>query len=81
MFNHAYLPGLINRDDDKFGALPESVMWKKDGGWGPLLPFEQWPEHARLKVGICLRLIARGFFAGSAGFFAGAGVTRGVCQV
>ena len=48
MFNHAYLPGVINRADDVYGALPESKMWKKDGGWGPLLPFDQWPEHERL---------------------------------
>lgn len=48
MFNHAYLPGVINRADDVHGALPESKMWKKDGGWGPLLPFAQWPEYARL---------------------------------
>jgi hypothetical protein len=52
MFNHAYLPGVINRGDDVYGALPESKMWKKDGGWGPLLPFEQWPEHARLKAAL-----------------------------
>jgi hypothetical protein len=52
MFNHAYLPGVINRADDQYGALPESKMWKKDGGWGPLLPFEQWPEHARLKAAL-----------------------------
>ncbi|KAI8472826.1 MAG: hypothetical protein J3K34DRAFT_519379 [Monoraphidium minutum] len=48
MFNHAYLPGVINRGDDVYGALPEGKFWKKDGGWGPLLPFEQWPEHKRL---------------------------------
>jgi hypothetical protein len=50
MFNHAYLPGVINRDDDVYGALPQSKMWKKDGGWGPLKAFEQWPEYARLKA-------------------------------
>jgi len=49
MFNHAYLPGVINRDDDKYGALPESKMWKKDGGWGPLKPLEEWQESHRLQ--------------------------------
>lgn len=48
MFNHAYLPGVINRADDVYGAIPEGKFWKKDGGWGPLLPFAQWPEHERL---------------------------------
>ncbi|KIZ04437.1 hypothetical protein MNEG_3525 [Monoraphidium neglectum] len=48
MFNHAYLPGVINRGDDVYGAIPEGKFWKKDGGWGPLLPFDQWPEHERL---------------------------------
>ena len=48
MFNHAYLPGIINRADDVYGAIPEGKFWKKDGGFGALLPFEQWPEHARL---------------------------------
>jgi hypothetical protein len=32
MFNHAYLPGVINRKDDVYGAIPESKFWKKDGG-------------------------------------------------
>jgi hypothetical protein len=32
MFNHAYLPGVINREDDVYGALPQSKFWKKDGG-------------------------------------------------
>ena len=49
MFNHAYLPGVINRGDDEFGAIPQGKFWKKDGGWGPLLPFKQWPEHKRLQ--------------------------------
>jgi len=48
MFNHAYLPGVVNRDDDVYGAIPESKFWKKDGGWGPLKPFEEWPEYERL---------------------------------
>ncbi|GBF92700.1 hypothetical protein Rsub_05069 [Raphidocelis subcapitata] len=50
MFNHAYLPGVINRAEDVYGALPQSKMWKLDGGWGALKPFEQWPEYARLKA-------------------------------
>lgn len=49
MFNHALLPGVINRNEDKYGALPQSKFWKLDGGYGPLKPFEQWPEHDRLK--------------------------------
>ena len=47
--NHAYVAGVVNRGDDVFAALPPSAMARKDGGWGPLLPFAQWPEHARLQ--------------------------------
>ena len=29
MFNHAYVPGVINRGDDVFGALPESKVRRR----------------------------------------------------
>ena len=47
-FNHAMLPGVVNRKDDIYGALPESEFWKKDGGWGPLMKFADWPRYEYL---------------------------------
>jgi hypothetical protein len=49
MFNHAYLPGVINRapDPPALRSLPASKTQALQG-WGPLLPFAQWPEHDRL---------------------------------
>lgn len=52
MFNHGYIPGVINRGPDEVGAIPESVWWKHDGGFGPIKPFAQWPSHATLKANV-----------------------------
>ena len=49
MFNHGYLPGVINRGPDPpdMRAAPATAL-SAFQGWGPLKPFDQWPEHARL---------------------------------
>ncbi|GBF95536.1 hypothetical protein Rsub_08517 [Raphidocelis subcapitata] len=51
MFNHAYVPGVINRapDDNAVRAPPASAL-EAYQGWGPVLPFDKWPEYARLKA-------------------------------
>jgi hypothetical protein len=50
-FNHAYVPGVINRapDDVAVRAQPPSALDAYQG-WGAVLPFEKWPEYARLKA-------------------------------
>lgn len=52
MFNHGYIPGVINRGPDVVGAIPESKFWKHDGGFGPILPFAQWPHYEQLKAAV-----------------------------
>jgi hypothetical protein len=48
LFNHAMLPGVLNRADDIYSPLPVDKMSKKNGGWGPVLPFRQWPLYQHL---------------------------------
>lgn len=52
MFNHGYIPGVLNRGPDVHGAIPPSKFWKHDGGFGPILPFEEWPHHETLKKNV-----------------------------
>jgi hypothetical protein len=52
LFNHGYIPGVINRGADEVGAIPASKFWKHDGGFGPILPFAQWPHHDQLKANV-----------------------------
>lgn len=49
MFNHAFVPGVVNRGDDPpdMRAGPPTKMAAIQG-WGPLKPFSQWPERERL---------------------------------
>ena len=48
--NHAYVAGVVNRapDPPATRARPPSRL-EGFQGWGPLLPFAQWPEHERLQ--------------------------------
>lgn len=48
-FNHAYIMGYITRGPGTPPVLPPSPMAAYDGGWGPVLPFEQWPNYAEAK--------------------------------
>lgn len=34
LFNHGYLPGVINRADDEHCVVPVSKMCRKDGAFG-----------------------------------------------
>jgi hypothetical protein len=46
--NHAYIMGHIVRGPAE-PVLPPSPMAAYDGGWGPVLPFEQWPNYEEAK--------------------------------
>lgn len=48
-FNHAYIMGYITRGPGSPPVLPPTPMAPYDGGWGPLLPFEQWPNYEEAK--------------------------------
>jgi hypothetical protein len=48
-FNHAYIMGYINRGPGTPPPLPPTPMAPLDGGWGPVLPFEQWPNYEEAK--------------------------------
>lgn len=41
--------GYINRGPGTPPVLPSTPMAAYDGGWGPLLPFEKWPNYAEAK--------------------------------
>lgn len=46
-FNHAYIMGYINHGPAPTPhPSPESPMAAYNGGWGPILPFKQWPNYA-----------------------------------
>jgi hypothetical protein len=49
MLNHAYATGSINRLAAPQPVHPPSEMAHLDGGWGPLMLFNQWPNHAILQ--------------------------------
>ncbi|KAF6262006.1 hypothetical protein COO60DRAFT_1625174 [Scenedesmus sp. NREL 46B-D3] len=48
-FNHAYIMGHITRGPGSPPPLPPTPMAALDGGWGPVLPFEQWPNYQEAK--------------------------------
>eukprot|EP00878_Enallax_costatus_P023723 GHUV01025260.1.p1 GENE.GHUV01025260.1~~GHUV01025260.1.p1 ORF type:complete len:363 (+),score=80.93 GHUV01025260.1:1282-2370(+) len=48
-FNHAYIMGYINRGPGSPPVLPSTPMAAYDGGWGPLLPLELWPNYDEAK--------------------------------
>jgi hypothetical protein len=52
MFNHAYLPGVINRGPDptNLRAGPPNTPMYPYQGWGPLAPLAAWPGAASLKA-------------------------------
>jgi hypothetical protein len=51
-FYHAYTPGQVIHKPDPKGVKPEadSPPGALDGGYGPLLPFNQWPGVGRVSV-------------------------------
>jgi hypothetical protein len=51
-FNHAYIMGHITRGPGAPPVLPPSPMAAYDGGWGPVLPFEQWPNYKQAKANL-----------------------------
>jgi hypothetical protein len=53
LLNHAYLPGVVNRGPDAPPfPLPGTPLAPLSGGWGPLLPFDEWPGSARIAAGL-----------------------------
>lgn len=48
-FNHAYIMGYITRGPGTPAPLPPTPMAPLDGGWGPVLRFEQWPNYEEAK--------------------------------
>jgi hypothetical protein len=50
-FYHAYTPGQVIHKPDLKGVKPQpdSPLGALDGGYGPLLPFDQWPGAARVR--------------------------------
>jgi len=63
--NHAYIMGYVNRGPG-IPCLPPTPMAPYDGGFGPVLPFEQWPNYAEAKgnVPAIKELIAQSDFMG-----------------
>jgi hypothetical protein len=63
--NHAYVMGYINRGPG-IPCLPPTPMAPYDGGFGPVLPFEQWPnyEEAKKNTPAIKSLIAASDFMG-----------------
>ena len=49
--NHAYVMGYINREGG-IPVLPQTPMAPLDGGFGKVMPFEQWPNYAEAKANI-----------------------------
>jgi hypothetical protein len=49
--NHAYVMGYINRGPG-IPCLPPTPMAPYDGGFGEVLPFEQWPNYAEAKAAV-----------------------------
>lgn len=63
--NHAYVMGYVNRGPG-IPCLPPTPMAPYDGGFGPVLPFEQWPNYAEAKAAVpdIKALIAKSDFMG-----------------
>lgn len=49
-FNHGYMAGVINRENDEHCAIPVTPKCKLDGAFGKLLPLDKWPHAATLKA-------------------------------
>jgi hypothetical protein len=51
-FYHAYTPGQVIHKPDPKGIKPrpDSSLGALDGGYGPLLPFSQWPGVGRVSA-------------------------------
>lgn len=41
--------GYVTRGPGSPPVLPSTPMAAYDGGWGPVLPFEQWPNYQEAK--------------------------------
>jgi hypothetical protein len=63
--NHAYIMGYVTRGPG-IPCLPPTPMAAYDGGFGPVLPFEQWPNYAEAKAAVpaIKELIAKSDFVG-----------------
>lgn len=49
--NHAYIMGYVTRGAG-IPVLPNTKMAPYDGGFGAVLPFEQWPNYAEAKANV-----------------------------
>lgn len=77
LLNHAYLPGVINRGPDSPPLpLPASPLGPLSGGWGPLLPFDQWPGALEIERALPA---ARELLQSDVDFLVGLGARAGGC--
>lgn len=49
-FYHAFVTGRVNHGPGPEAPIPDSPLAALDGGYGPLLPLDRWPNVERLKA-------------------------------